>query len=146
METVSLVISIFAIIGSLFTYFYHDKKIKSQEARINEYELSKIENEKTEALQANVRANYFESGTGRLTIKIYNSGRAIARNVRIEFNPSDFNKMIRMENFPYPYLNPQDSTEIYMFLHNGMPNKIEIKMQWDDDNKDNNVHTQIITL
>lgn len=146
MEIASLAISILAILGSVITYFYHDKKIKSQEARINEYELSKIENEKAEALQAKVRANYFESGTGRLTIKIYNSGRAIAKNIRIEFNPSDFNKLIRMDNFPYPYLNPQDSTEIYMFLHTGMPNTIEIKIQWDDDNKDNNLHTQIIPL
>ena len=146
MEPASLIMSILAVIGSLFTYFYHDRKIKLQEVRIKAHELSKIDDEKTEALQAKVRANCYESGTGKRTIKIFNSGRAIARNIRIDFIPSEFNDTIRMNNFPYPYLNPQDSTEIYMFLHTGLPYKTEIKMMWDDDYGVNNMHTQIITL
>lgn len=146
METFSLVLSILAITGSVFTYLYHDKKIKSQEARINEYELTKIENEKTEVLQAKVRANSIMTKPGLRTIKIYNAGRAIARNVQIEFNPRDFDDFIRLDNFPYPYLNPQDSTEFHIHMHTGMPNTMEIKMRWDDDKKAKNEHTQIITL
>ncbi|MDK2837399.1 MAG: hypothetical protein PWR15_468 [Bacteroidota bacterium] len=36
MEAVSLIISILAIIGTLYTYIRHDKKIKEQERILNE--------------------------------------------------------------------------------------------------------------
>lgn len=37
MEVVSLIISILAISGTLYTYIWHDKKIKEQECILNEY-------------------------------------------------------------------------------------------------------------
>jgi len=142
---ISLALSILALVGSVTTYLIHDKKLKSQEVRINEYELSKIENEKKEALKAKVRANSYKSRTGQQTIKIFNSGVAIARNIRIEF-PANLDTYIRMGQFPYPYMNPQDSTEISVLLTNMTPETIEIILLWDDDFKENNDYRQIITL
>ena len=145
METAGFILSIFAILGSLGTYLYHDKKIKTQEARINDYEISKFENEKVEALKAKIRASYKEK-QGLLTIKISNKGLAIARNIRLEFNPDEYGDFIRMDQFPYPYLNPGDSTEVFMHLHTGMPDTIEIIMKWEDDFNTNNKYSKILTI
>ncbi|HAH22479.1 MAG TPA: hypothetical protein DCL77_01710 [Prolixibacteraceae bacterium] len=146
MEEYSLAISILALIAAGYTYIIHDRKIKSQEARINEYELSKIDNEKIEEKQAKVRLNRIKTQPGSQTIKIYNAGRAKARNIRIEFSPEDYNGFIRMDDFPYPYLNPQGSTEIIMHLVEGGVNTLEMKILWDDDYKLNNEYTEIIPV
>lgn len=143
--TISIIISCTSILGSLGTYIIHDRKIKAQQDQINKYEISKIESAKLDAQKAKVRAIYIES-PGRLTIKICNKGHAIAKNIRIEFNPNDISDFTRMNQFPFPYLNPEDNTEIYMLLHNGMPDSIEIKMIWDDDFKNNNEYAQIMTI
>ena len=41
MTIASLIISILAILFSLYTYFVHDKKIKDQTKLINDYQLQK---------------------------------------------------------------------------------------------------------
>jgi len=143
---ISLVLSILAIAGSVTTYLIHDKRLKSQEARINDYELSKIDNEKKDALKAKVRANSYKSGPGRQIVKIFNSGQAIAKNIRIEFTPADYDGYIQKNQFPFKYLNPQDFTEISMILVSEMPDTIEIKMMWDDEFSLDNDYSQIITL
>lgn len=146
MYIVAFALSALAVSLSIYSTLYLKKKIKQQEDLINEYGLIKAEDVKIEPLKAKVRANSVRTSPGNYTIKIFNVGPAIARNVKIEFNPVDFNDLIQMENFPYPYMEPQDSTEVYMNMHNGMTNKIGIKMQWDDDNEFNNEHTQVISL
>lgn len=42
----SLIISIIAIAGTLFTYCKHDRKIIAQEKLINDYQLEKIKKER----------------------------------------------------------------------------------------------------
>ena len=49
MELYSLIISVLALIASVFTYLRHDKKLKEQERRINEYQLKQIEKEDLES-------------------------------------------------------------------------------------------------
>lgn len=143
---ISLVLSILALVGSGLTYWIHDKKLKTQEARINEYELLKIENEKREALKAKVRASSYKSKPAQQTIKILNSGVAIARNIRVEFTPAEFHSYVIMSQFPFPYMNPQDFTEITMILTNNTPDTVEVNLKWDDDFKIDNEHRQILTL
>ena len=52
MELYSLIISVLALIASVFTYLRHDKKLKEQERRINEYQLKQIEKEDLEGKKA----------------------------------------------------------------------------------------------
>lgn len=146
MYIVAFALSAVALSLSIYSTLYLKKKIKYQEELINEYGLVKTEDVKIKPLKAKVRANYIQTSPGSYTIVIFNVGPAIARNVKIEFNPIDYNDLVPMDKFPYPYLEPQDSTEVYMNMHNGMTNKIGIKMQWDDDNEFNNEHTQVIQL
>ena len=133
MELYSLVISVLALIASVFTYLRHDKKLKEQECRINEYQLKQIEKEDLESKKAAIRGNIVKGLKGGRTLKVYNSGRATARNIRVE--GLDVNGLIHRadELFPYELMNPQDYTEVTIQLVVGCPSTIKLKYIWDDE-------------
>lgn len=146
MDNISLIISLLALSGSLFTYLYHDRKLKKQERLIHEYELHKIDAEKEDAKNAAIRANCINMGAGKRIIKIFNAGKVKATNIRFESNPPEFMSWVRTSaEFPFPYMNPQDGIELFATVYVGMPNP-EIKLIWDDEFKKDNEHTQILTL
>ena len=146
MEVWGLIISILALVASAFTYFKHDKKLKDQERKINEYQLKQIEKEDLESKKAAIRGNIVKGLKGHRTLKVYNSGRAIARNIRIEgldveglFHRAD-------EVFPYELMNPQDYTEVNIMLFNNCAPTIKLKYIWDDESGKNNEFEQVLTL
>lgn len=106
MEVWGLIISILALAASAFTYFKHDKKLKDQERKINEYQLKQIEKEDLDSKKAAIRGNIIKGLKGKRTLKVYNSGRAIARNIRIE--GLDVKGILHRadEFFPYELMNP----------------------------------------
>lgn len=146
MELYSLIISVLALIASVFTYLRHDKKLKEQERRINEYQLKQIEKEDLESKKAAIRGNIVKGLKGGRTLKVYNSGRATARNIRIE--GLDVNGLIHRADklFPYELMNPQDYTELTMHLTYGCPSTIKLKYIWDDEFGDNNEFEQVLTI
>ena len=146
MELYSLVISVLALIASVFTYLRHDKKLKEQECRINEYQLKQIEKEDLESKKAAIRGNIVKGLKGGRTLKVYNSGRATARNIRVE--GLDVNGLIHRadELFPYELMNPQDYTEVIIHLVVGCPSTIKLKYIWDDEFGDNNEFEQVLTI
>ena len=146
MELYSLIISVLALIASVFTYLRHDKKLKEQERRINEYQLKQIEKEDLESNQAAIRGNIVKGLKGGRTLKVYNSGRATARNIRVE--GLDVNGLIHRadELFPYELMNPQDYTEATIHLAVGCPSTIKLKYIWDDEFGDNNEFEQVLTI
>lgn len=146
MEISSLVISILALAASAFTYFKHDKKLKDQERKINEYQLKQIEKEDLESKKAAIRGNIVKGLNGNRTLKIYNSGRAVARNIRVEGLDVDGLIHSAEELFPYELMNPQDYTEIIINLVFGCPSTIKLKYIWDDESGKNNVLEQVLTL
>ncbi|WP_426698419.1 hypothetical protein [Alistipes communis] len=146
MEVWGLIISILALLASAFTYFKHDKKLKEQERKINEYQLKQIEKEDLESKKAAIRGNIVKGLKGKRTLKVYNSGRAIARNIRIEgldveglFHRAD-------EVFPYELMNPQDYTEVNIMLFNNCAPTIKLKYIWDDESGKNNEFERVLTL
>ena len=56
MEIWSLIIAILALLFSAFTYLKHDKKLKDQARKINEYQLKKIEKDDLESKKAAILA------------------------------------------------------------------------------------------
>ena len=64
--SIGLVISILAILFSLYTYFVHYKKIKEQTKLINDYQLQKIEIESIEEKKAKIRVSKDEIKTNIL--------------------------------------------------------------------------------
>lgn len=146
MELYSLIISVLALIASIFTYFMHDKKLKEQERKINEYQLKQIEKENLENKKAAIRGNIVKGLKSGRTLKVYNSGRATARNIRVEGLDVNGIFYMRRDIFPYELMNPQDYTELTMHLTCGCPSTIELKYIWDDEFGDNNEFEQVLTI
>lgn len=146
MEIWSLIISVLALLFSAFTYFMHDKKLKVQERKINEYQLRLFEKEDIANQKAAIRGNIVKSLKGNRILKIFNSGRATARNIRIDGLDIDglFHSADKL--FPYELMNPQDYTEIVIYPLLGRPYTIKLKYIWDDESGTNNEYEQVLTL
>ena len=70
MEVWGLIISILALAASAFTYFKHDKKLKEQERKINEYQLKQIEKVKRRLFEVILSKASRVRGRLRFTIAV----------------------------------------------------------------------------
>ena len=148
MEAASLIISILAIIGTLYTYIRHDKKIKEQERILNEYQIEKIKAEKDESKKALIKGNIVKYEKGKRVLKVFNAGKAAAYNINLEIlNDNIEEKGIVGFHFePYEMMNPHDSTETYFFLCEGHTPTLKAKFTWKDEFQDNNEFVQVLSL
>ncbi|MBO9672192.1 MAG: hypothetical protein J7577_02015 [Sphingobacteriaceae bacterium] len=141
----NLLVAVAALLISVFTYFVHDRRLKQQEMQINAYQLQKQEAEVIEEKKAVIRANVIKGEKGRRIIKVYNAGKAVANN--IDINLLSEGEFIGGSNpFPYEFLNPQDGTELTLFIGMGSPDKLLVELTWDDEYRINNRHRQMLTL
>lgn len=142
----SLLLSVLALIASVFTYFKHDKKLKEQERKINEYQLKQIAKEDLESKKAAIRGNIVKGLKGGRTLKVYNSGRAAAHNIRVYGLNVEGVICRGDEIFPYELMNPQDYTELTLHLVMGCPQTIKLRYAWDDESGTDNTFEQVLTL
>jgi hypothetical protein len=141
-----LIISCLALGVSVFTYFKHDKKIKAQEQIINDYQINKIAKENEEIKKASIRGNIIKGDRGKRTLKVYNCGKATARDIRVEGLDMGSFVVMRNDLFPYELMNPQDYTEVFIWVVKGSPSTIKLKYIWNDDFGQNNEFEQVLTL
>lgn len=146
METWSFVISVVALLFSGFTFLFYDRKLKRQDAKINEYQLKQLEAAEQESKKAQIRGNIYPKAKGGRTFKIYNAGQSKARNIRIE--GLDDAEVIHNGQglFPYELMNPQDYTELALHLYIGSPSTLKVKYIWDDESGKDNEFEQVLTL
>lgn len=145
MEIATIILSILAILGSIFVYFSHDKKIKKQEKILNDYQIKRFESEDIENKKAEIKGNIRKRDKGLRTLIVFNSGKNTAYNIRLEFL-SELNGIIDLEFQSYEMLNPQESTEICFFLVEGHAPTLKVKYIWNDNFRENNEFAQILTL
>lgn len=124
----------------------HDKKLKEQERRINEYQLKQIEQENLESKKAAIRGNIVKGLKGGRTLKVYNSGRATARNIKVEGLDVDGVFYLPQDLFPYELMNPQDYAELTLHLTCGCPSTIKLKYVWDDESGKDIEFEQLLIL
>jgi len=141
----SLIISILALIVTIYTYIKHDRKIKEQEQLINKHQIAKIEEEKTQLKQAIVRASLIPGNKGSRILRVYNKGKASATNVRLIINDEP-NYLYATNPFPFPLLNESENVDLNISLHNGTPDNISFIILWNDEYKEDNAHSQTVQL
>lgn len=145
MDIIGIALSAFTIVLTIVMYFKHDKRLKKQEEKLNAYQLKKIDEEEFENKKALIRGNIVKGYPGSRVLKVFNSGKVVARNIRVEYL-GDMEHIIPRDNhFPYELLNPQDNSEIYLLLSEGA-STLHIKFVWDDDFKNDNEFVQMLTL
>lgn len=131
MEIVSLIISILAILGSLYVYFSHDRKLKKQESKLNELQLSEIKESKEDRMKAIVRMNTSYSSKGNGILYLFNVGKAEARNISWLFD-NDILEKINKEG-TYERLSPGQSIGFNYYLLSGKDYKTNVTITWEDD-------------
>ncbi|MCT4083751.1 hypothetical protein HZP81_08325 [Elizabethkingia anophelis] len=144
---ISLFVSLLTFLFTIFTFFRYDRKQKNLDAKLKNYELQEIELKAISEKQAQVKANIIKGDRGKRTVKIFNSGKAIARNIRLEFEPqNDFSFLFDKEKFPFEFLNPQEGTDYSFQVVKEYPRQIRIILFWDDDFGNDRSYEQILTL
>lgn len=146
METASLIISILALLASITTYLLHDRRIKKQEAKINEYQLTKIHEEEIENKKAQLNGDVtiFKNDSKRI-LHITNSGKATATNIRMEVL-NNINISMLTNPFPYELLHPREHFDVKFYLGIGPNQLIKVKYIWDDSYKKDNEFIQVLQM
>lgn len=141
----SLIISLVALFASIATYLLHDRRLKKQERLINDHQIQKINQEQDDNNKAMVKAHVVKHQKGKREIKVFNAGKAVAKNVNLEIL-TNLNGMSvdNFDIFPYEFMNPQEGTQFLIFLYEGPVNVI--KTSWDDAHQRGNIYEQILTL
>lgn len=143
-QIITCAISTFSLLFSLFTFIRHDNKIKKQNNLINSFQLEKFRKEIEADKKANIEVNVIRKEKGLRILKVYNKGKAIAKNVNVNF-PKNSN--VAILDYPSSFiLKPQNSIEISMHVFNESPNSLEIDLEWVDDFNPYNKESQIIQL
>ena len=144
MELGGLIISILAIGLSLYTYFKHDIKIKKQDKLLKDYQLEKIEKEKVEEKRATIEANVISESESKKTIKVYNKGKCVAREVIVNIPNSERYEIL---NYPFPIdIRPHNGINVKLVVFSGAPDKVDISFTWKDNYSDANSDSQTIQL
>lgn len=145
-DIISSLLSFFAIILTIIMYHKHDKRLKKQEEKLNAYQLKKIDDEESERKKALIKGNIVKvNKKGVRVLKVFNSGKSVARNIRVEYLEDMKHIFPADDHFPYELLNPQDNSEIFLTVTAGA-STLHIKFIWNDDFKNDNEFIQILTL
>ena len=143
-ECAPIIISVLALGFSLYTHFKYDDKIKKQNALINKFTLDKLEKEAELDKKAIVEVNLIRGDKGKRIIKVYNKGKATAKNVVVTFPESP---NLIMDEYPSPIdILPQHSIDIKTTVFYGSPSIIKINFEWEDGAKLDNRGSQVLQL
>lgn len=136
---IAILISILSLGFSLYVYFAYQKKLNEQQEKINDLNLTRMEQEKDEQNKARLTVN--NSG-GYLYIT--NEGPATARNVRFEC--SETLEMRESYLLPCPELKPGAMLKI-RYLKEFVNNPYQtVTLTWDDNWGKDNKEEYVVSL
>ncbi len=133
---VSVFIAVISIIQSSKAQKLQNK-INELDAKIKEYELEKIEKEKTEASSSVIKARVINVKKNSYRLKIYNVGNTTAYNVSAQISKGHSVTLFN-DKMPFEELKPQDGFEENILICNGSNRKFKVELNWQD--KDGNKH------
>ena len=117
------------------------KSLIESQKQLNLRLIQREDAEAKDEKKANLGTNFLKLGSTQYKLRIFNKGKAAARNVRIEF-PEGNDCILESDisqKFPLEALDPQQSVELIAVV--GMDNtkpKHVIKLIWADDHSDHN--------
>lgn len=146
MQILSIILAALAFALSCYIFFAHDRRLKKQERLLNDYQLRSLEQNVVDSKKAVIRAKAVKFTGGNRTLFIYNSGKAKARNLKVEMPNGD---QIYASNpeFPLHYeeLLPEASREVTLFLSEG-DDVLTLSYEWEDDYSKENKEEQTLDL
>lgn len=146
MDMISIIVAVLALVFSCYTFFAHDRRLKKQEKLLNEYQLRLMVQSEEENKKAVIRAKAVKYTGGKRTLYIYNTGKAKARNLKVDMVDNEQVVASRPE-FPQAYeeLLPDASREVLLLLSEG-DDEITLTFEWEDDFRKDNKERQTVDL
>jgi hypothetical protein len=136
---IALILSGYAT-WTTFRFNERQKSLIESQEKLNKLLLEKEKSEAVNEKKADLGASFISLGSSRVKLKIWNKGKAGARNIFIEF-PGGNDVLIQSEideKFPLESLDPYQSVELIAVVHAGTKSKHAIKLVWSDDFSDRN--------
>jgi len=109
-------------------------------SKLNNLLLKKETSEALNNKKADLGASFIKIGSNDRRLKIWNKGKATARNVRIEFPEGNevFTQGDIDRKFPLESLETFQSVELLAAVHMGTRAKHPIRLIWSDDSSESN--------
>ena len=130
-----IILSGLVAVGGIFAYFKHDKKLKEQEAQLNELQIKQFEKEEAKEKMAEMKAAIIPGHNGSARIRFVNAGKADAKNIKIEIlsTKEEMSGILYTKFGPYDVINPQSHREEHLSLCEGHSKTIKLRITWDDE-------------
>jgi hypothetical protein len=129
-SVVAVVLSFLSIIASIIIYLNQRRYIKTQD-KLNILLLRKEQADIDSEGQADVSANVVHIATNKYKIRVFNKGKARAKDVIIRF-PEDNAWVIKDDIFPLEFLDPGKSVDLILMLFAGSQSKTKALLSWQD--------------
>lgn len=117
---------------------------------MNELQIKQLKKSEEEGKKAEIRCNLIKKGKGSCVVRLFNSGKSDARNIRVEI--LDFEKLngiifYKEQWGPYDLITPQVGyIEENIVLCIGSPDSLKLHIIWDDDYSNDRFITQTLQL
>jgi hypothetical protein len=138
----ALIVSMYAAHKTIKFNERQKSLIESQE-RLNALLLKKEENESLSSQKADLGVSFLKLGNNRYRLKIWNKGKATARNVTITF--PDGNDIVPSselrDKFPLEFLETYGSVELIASVHMQTKSKHTVCLSWSDSFSEHNDKT-----
>jgi hypothetical protein len=130
----ALIASITAL-GITFKFNERQKKFFENQELLNKTLLRQVDAENKEKKQADFGARIVKLSQNERRLKIFNQGKAPARNVRIELIEGDemLMKSDVEEKFPADQIDPQHGIDLHASMFLSGPSKVKFRVLWEDD-------------
>lgn len=135
----ALALSAFATVMT-FLFNRRQKKLNETQEELNRLLMAKESGEATNAKKADLGASFNKLGSNKYRLKVFNKGKAVARNVRLE--PLEGTDCLIQSDidskFPLEHMEPHQSVDLIAAVHMGTQGKQPVRLIWSDDHKDHN--------
>ena len=116
--------------------------------KLNSLLLEKESQDILDQKRADISANFIKVGQNKRRLKVFNKGKGLARNVRIEF-PEGMGVLVSddvQNKFPIPILEQYQSVELLAAVVFQSPSRMTIKLIWNDESGTDNEKTLTPTI
>lgn len=127
---ISLIVAIVSFIASIKSQHLQNR-VNELEYKLKQYELEEKEQEQQKAPCVEARINHITKGNYR--IKVWNSGKSIAKNVTASWKDVNGILFIDRGKMPYEFLEPQKGFELSISTYMGAPGKLCITTSWETE-------------
>jgi len=130
----AFVLSVYAAVKTVGFNKRQNEMAQTQE-NLNKLLLRKETNDAIDSYKAELGVKFIKLGSNSYRLKVFNKGKGLARNVRINFPDTEdmFSKYDVDSKFPFEVMEQHQSVELIAFVHMGSKSKIIVELLYDDD-------------